>query len=580
MDDKVKQLIKMGKTFQLLYVEDNESVRIATIELLKRFFTNITVAVDGADGLQKFQSAGENFFDIIITDINMPKMTGIEMIKEIRTYDKNISILVLSAHNETSYFTETIKLGIDGYLLKPIDLQQFLDTLAGSLEKITLKQENDEYKNGLESMILEKTQELEHRLYHDDLTDLKNRISLIHDLESDDFSALLVIDIDRFHNINEIFGMEGGNSVIKQFADFLRAFSIGKSYEVYRLSGDSFVLRSTKNYLVHEEYEKEIPQLLEELAHFSAYIEEADDYVEIDVTIGISFEKQNALEKAEIALKYAQKSRRNYIAYNRSIDTTKQLKDARFWRSEIKHAILENRIIPLFQPIVDREQNIVKYEVLMRLEREKEGAVEHVSPFFFLKVAKQTKQYEKLTEIMIEKSFLIMKDYEVDFSLNLSFEDIANHGFSKTLKTLINKYKVGKRLIFEIVESEDMDNYDAVQVFVKEMKMLGVRIAIDDFGSGFSNYKRIFDIAPSFLKIDGSLIKNIDTDKNSYELVKSIVSLTKALDITTVGEYVYAKNIFDICYDLGVEEFQGYYFSEPVDAAKLAENEAKEEAIA
>ncbi len=572
MNDKLKQLVKMGKTLKVLYVEDNEAVRTSTFGMLQRFFTEVTIGVDGEDGLSKFTEAGEKYYDLILTDINMPKMNGIEMIRGIRQIDKNVSILILSAHNETSFFTESIKLGIEGYLLKPIDLQQFMDVLISSVEKITLRQENEEYRKTLESKVAERTAELEHRLYHDDLTNLKNRTSLLHDLEGSNFSALLLVDIDKFHNINEIFGMSGGSSVLKQFADFLKAFGIGRLYEVYRLSGDSFVLRSTKDYLSLDEYEKEIPQFMEDLSKFSAYIEEADDYVELDVTIGISFEKQNALEKAEIALKYAQKTRRNYIAYNRSIDSTKQLRDARFWRSEIKKAILENHIVPFFQPIVDREQNIVKYEVLMRLEREKNGEIEFVSPFFFLNVAKQTKQYEQLTQIMIKRSFEIMKDLDVDFSLNLSFEDINNNQLIVTLKELISKYKIGSRLIFEIVESEDIDNYETVQLFVEEFKAQGVRIAIDDFGSGFSNYKRIFDIAPSFLKIDGSLIKNIDTDKNSYELVKSIVSLTKALDIKTVGEYVYSKEIFDICHKLGVEEFQGYYFSEPICEELLLES--------
>ncbi len=572
MNDKLKQLVKMGKTLKVLYVEDNEAVRTSTFGMLQRFFTEVTIGVDGEDGLSKFTEAGEKYYDLILTDINMPKMNGIEMIRGIRQTDKNVSILILSAHNETSFFTESIKLGIEGYLLKPIDLQQFMDVLISSVEKITLRQENEEYRKTLESKVAERTAELEYQLYHDNLTDLKNRTSLLHDLEGSTFSALLLIDIDKFHNINEIFGMSGGSSVLKQFADFLKAFGIGRLYEVYRLSGDSFVLRSTKDYLSLDEYEKEIPQFMEDLSKFSAYIEEADDYVELDVTIGISFEKQNALEKAEIALKYAQKTRRNYIAYNRSIDSTKQLRDARFWRSEIKKAILENHIVPFFQPIVDREQNIVKYEVLMRLEREKNGEIEFVSPFFFLNVAKQTKQYEQLTQIMIKKSFEIMKDLDVDFSLNLSFEDINNNQLIVTLKELISKYKIGSRLIFEIVESEDIDNYETVQLFVEEFKAQGVRIAIDDFGSGFSNYKRIFDIAPSFLKIDGSLIKNIDTDKNSYELVKSIVSLTKALDIKTVGEYVYSKEIFDICHKLGVEEFQGYYFSEPICEELLLES--------
>jgi diguanylate cyclase (GGDEF)-like protein len=572
MNNKLKQLVKMGKTLKVLYVEDNESVRNSTLSMLHRFFDDVIVAVDGIDALSKFHDVNEKRYDLILTDINMPKMNGIEMITEIRKLDRDVSILILSAHNETGYFTKTIRLGIDGYLLKPIDLEQFIDTLIGSVEKIVLRLENQKYRENLETKILERTAELEHRLYHDDLTDLKNRISLMHDLEANSFSSLILIDIDKFRNINEIFGLEGGNSVLKQFADFLRLFSIGRSYEPYCLQGDCFVLRSTKNYLSLEEYEKEIPEFFERLSEFSVYIEDADEYVEIDVTVGISFEKQNAMEKAEIALNFAQKNRRNFIAYNRSIDTTKQLKDMRFWRSEIKNAILEDKIVPFFQPIVNREQNIVKYEVLMRLKREENGNIEYISPAFFLNVAKQTKQYKKLTDIIIEKSFEVMKDLDVNFSINLSFEDISNYKLINALKELINRYQVGDRLIFEIVESEDIDNYEAVQEFVKEVKELGVRIAIDDFGSGFSNYKRIFDIAPSFLKIDSSLIKNIDTDKNSYELVKSIVSLTKALDIKTVGEYVYSKEIFDICYELGVEEFQGYYFSEPLSEEDLFES--------
>ncbi len=571
MNEKLSQLVKMGKTLNVLYVEDNEAVRSSTLGMLEKFFTNVTVGEDGEDGLAKFEEAQEKYYDLVLTDINMPNMNGIEMISEIRKIDKSISILVLSAHNETNYFTETIKLGIEGYLLKPIDLQQFIDVLMGSVERIILRRENEEYRKTLEDKVAERTAELEYQLYHDDLTGLKNRTSLLHDLDGSHFSALLIIDIDKFHNINEIFGMDGGNVVLKQFADFIQVFGVSRLYEIYRLGSDTFVLRSTKDYLSLDEYEKEIPEFIEELSQFSAYIEAADDYVELDVTIGISFEKQNALEKAEIALKYAQKTRRNYIAYNRSIDTTKQLKDARFWRSEIKLAISEDRIVPFFQPIVDREQNIIKYEVLMRLEREKDGNIEFTSPFFFLNVAKQTKQYETLTQIMIEKSFEAMKELKVDFSLNLSYEDINNYTLINMFKENIHKYQVGNRLIFEIVESEDIDNYESVQLFVEEMRALDVRIAIDDFGSGFSNYKRIFDIAPSFLKIDGSLIKNIDTDKNSYELVKSIVSLTKALNIKTVGEYVYSKEIFDICYELGVEEFQGYYFSEPISKKVLIE---------
>jgi EAL domain-containing protein (putative c-di-GMP-specific phosphodiesterase class I) len=99
---------------------------------------------------------------------------------------------------------------------------------------------------------------------------------------------------------------------------------------------------------------------------------------------------------------------------------------------------------------------------------------------------------------------------------------------------------------------------------------MGVLIAIDDFGSGFSNFTHVFKLEPDILKIDGSLIKNIDNDKKSYEFVKSIVQLAKALQIETLAEFVSSEEIFKITYDLGIDYFQGYYFSAPVTYETLA----------
>jgi len=94
-------------------------------------------------------------------------------------------------------------------------------------------------------------------------------------------------------------------------------------------------------------------------------------------------------------------------------------------------------------------------------------------------------------------------------------------------------------------------------------KKLGVKIAIDDFGSGYSNFIRIIRLKPDYLKIDGSLIKNIDKDNNSYEIVKSIIAFSKTLNIRTIAEYVHSEEIFNLLLELDVDEFQGYYFGKP-----------------
>ncbi len=116
-EETVEELLKTSKTIKVLYVEDNETARESTLGMLENFFKDIVVAVDGLDGWEKFQ---ENEYDLIISDINMPRMNGIEMINEIRKVNHDISILILSAYNESGYFMDTIRIGIDGYLFNSL----------------------------------------------------------------------------------------------------------------------------------------------------------------------------------------------------------------------------------------------------------------------------------------------------------------------------------------------------------------------------------------------------------------------------------------------------------------------------
>ncbi len=156
----LEENIEYSIGLNLLYVEDSQEAREMTLLLMEEFFDNITVAVDGQDGLDKFR---ENDIDIIITDINMPKMNGLAMAEQIRDIDKNIPILIISAHNESDILLKSIKIGIDGYLLKPINFEQFTDTLNRSTERLYLRKENLEYKNSLEQKVQEQVRELRGR---------------------------------------------------------------------------------------------------------------------------------------------------------------------------------------------------------------------------------------------------------------------------------------------------------------------------------------------------------------------------------------------------------------------------------
>ncbi len=423
--------------------------------------------------------------------------------------------------------------------------------------------------NTLEKKVAQRVRQLEYEYFHDSLTGLQNTMALEHHLKSEAFSGLMVIDIDGFRNINELYGMNTGNHLLKSFAKSLEEFFKDKDLDFYRIYGDVFALRGKFAFIDHDIYEDLIEEILEYVDSLNISSTEIEDSIKLDITIGLSLEEEDALNKAEMALSFAKSNAKKFIAYSKMIDTSKTIHQLLQRKSEIKDAINSDNFIPVFQPIVDREQKVVKYESLIRMRKIIDGKTELISPFFFLDAAIKTKQYEALTIIMIEKSFEIMKALQKPFSLNLSFNDLMNENVLEKLKQNIEKYKIGNQLTVEILESENIEDYRVINNFIKEFKALGVQIAIDDFGSGFSNFTHVFELEPDILKIDGSLIKNIDIDKKSYEFVKSIVQLAKALEIKTLAEFVGSKEIFEITHELGIDYFQGYYFCEPIPKEEL-----------
>lgn len=153
----INRLIKQTKTLSLLYVEDDEETRTGTMETLAIFFDEITSAIDGQDALEKFST--ENF-DLIITDINMPKLNGIEMIKKIRDSNQNVPIIIVSAHDESSNFIKTIRFGIEAYLLKPFHMDDLIAVFHKVIKHISIQQELNDYKRSLEEKVKNQVEEL------------------------------------------------------------------------------------------------------------------------------------------------------------------------------------------------------------------------------------------------------------------------------------------------------------------------------------------------------------------------------------------------------------------------------------
>jgi EAL domain-containing protein (putative c-di-GMP-specific phosphodiesterase class I) len=228
----------------------------------------------------------------------------------------------------------------------------------------------------------------------------------------------------------------------------------------------------------------------------------------------------------------------------------------------IKSAIEDSRIVSYFQPIVDNKtKEIVKYESLVRLI-DSDNKV--ISPYFFLETSKKSDYYPKITNIVMEHSFSILKNCNVDISINLSAIDIEQKTTRESILKLLEKNKeYTSRVVFELLEDESVKEFDVIKKFITTVKSYGVKIAIDDFGAGYSNYERLLDYQPDILKIDGCLIRNIESSSYSLSAVKSIVTFAKEQKIQTIAEYIENEAIFNIIKEIGVDFSQGYYFGKP-----------------
>ena len=416
-----------------------------------------------------------------------------------------------------------------------------------------------------EEQVCVKTKEIENKLYYDELTNLKNRYALEEEIKENDFVSITLIDIDSFDDINELYGFSTGNLVLIEVGKILNEFSLKYDVSVYRIYGNVYCLADKKMMGFFK-----FNELIEELAvlfkNKPLYIEQLDIDIFVNITLGISIAQEESIKTAGIALKKAKKNNLPYFVYNNDIDTKEMIEKSMYWREKIKKALKHDKVIPFYQAIFDVDKNIVKYETLMRIEDLNEkGEIVYLSPYFFLDISVKTKQYLQLSNQIISKALKDLKKTDKQISINLSFKDILDSEFivflDESLKKITNEDK--SRVVFEILESDYISDYTLLEEFISKYRKQGIKIAIDDFGTGYSNFAHILKIRPNYIKIDGSLIKNIYSDKNSYEMVKSIIDFSKALNIRVIAEFVHSQEVFDSLVELGVDELQGFYLAEP-----------------
>ena len=393
------------------------------------------------------------------------------------------------------------------------------------------------------------------KLYTDELTGLSNLTKLQNDLENIDKShTLMVIDIKSFGKINSVYGVKVADYLLKQFALDLQ-ITLSSSGDIYRLYSDEFAI-IYKSKITHSQIEDLIYQLQKSKFKYK------DIEFTLDFTVGyLDVFDGHILENVNIALKAAKAANRNIMKYNEKLAIKDEDNNHIIWLKKLNDAIENDNIVPFFMPMKNTKTGYIdKYECLARIV----DGNNIYTPDKFVDVALTSGKYQVLTQTMIQKTFEYFKNKkDIKFSINFALSDILNEDTTLMLFKYLAKCENSHNVIIELLETEEISDFVLLNKFINEVKKYGAKVAIDDFGSGYSNFNYILNLDVDIIKLDSCLVENVFNDQHSAVVVSNIVRVAKELGLIVVAEKVHSKEIEKILTLHEVDYLQGFYIGKP-----------------
>lgn len=401
-------------------------------------------------------------------------------------------------------------------------------------------------------------QQLISALEHDALTGLPNQSKLVLELRASiDIKSLILLNLDNFRYINTAYGPAFGDRFLCSVAVQLQQRSAGLS-ELFRINADEFALLYTGEIDLAAELER-LRQYF-----FVNPLQIDEQSFTLTFTAGAAVAQRGVLGKATQALSQARSRGKNrYHIYDAQLDEPDQaarLEHIR-WNSYLHEALNTHQLTPFFQGIRDnRTGTITRYEALARLQREGQT----YTPYHFLNVAQLSGLLPGITREMIDRGLAAIQGTPTLLSFNITEDDLSQHWLEDYLAAKTAEYRVDpSQITLEILEGVSASGKKNHIAQLAALKELGFQLAIDDFGTEYSNFERILELQVDFVKVDAKYIRNIDTDRKSYEITRAIVYFAKNAGIETVAEFVHSQAVQDVVESLGIEYSQGYLFSEP-----------------
>ena len=436
------------------------------------------------------------------------------------------------------------------------------------------------------SIINNLVERLNKYISYDYLTGILNRFGLekqikkLLDKNPDLWDVLILIDLDNFKEVNDTFGHDVGDQLLKSFAKRVKRLFSDKV--VGRLGGDEFIVFFQS---------KEKPDIEEEMRKIQSFLSE-DIYIEdiqfdISFTAGISIKKScssffQLLKESDIALYYGKKKgKRLFVVFNEDIKLEEERKVK--LNEILKKSKERESFYLLYQPIIElKTKKTYAVEALLRMKDHDE--LGKITPDEFIPILEETGMIKQVGYWIIDEVCRQMKEWNrnlsnwIPVSINIDIQQLLDEDFVENVKEILLRYDINPRYIkFEITESEAMKFPEVTVDVLKRLRDIGIHIAIDDFGTGYSSLSYLKMMPVSYIKIDRSFIKNIPDSREDNILVMTIVNLAKSFGFKTIAEGVENKVQLLFLEEIGCDYVQGYYFSRPVpptEIEKMFKNQA------
>ena len=421
------------------------------------------------------------------------------------------------------------------------------------------------------------TQRIEHLAMHDALTDLPNRLSLQRKVESalqtGGVGALLFLDIDHFKYVNDNFGHRTGDHLIVGVGSVLRDLMRGLNGELFRLGGDEFAIHLPS--ALRKEALDAGEQALDAVRRYR--FQAADNKVisSLAASAGIALYPFHGndvlalLSNVDIAMYQAKDLGRNrQVLFDHVSAGLRSTHRRIHWAKKLRDALDEDRLVLFQQPVVRlKDRKTVHHEVLLRIRNE-DG--EHILPGNFIELAESLGLIQDIDMRVVEKLLAYLRtqersDGKMRYFVNLSRVSISDQHWVQRMTALLHGSGVNpSQLVFEITETAAMSEIDVTITFIKRLKEMGCRFALDDFGAGFSSfyYLKRFDV--DYLKIDGSFIRDLATDEGSRIFVRALNDVARGLDKQVIAEWVETPEALNLLLGMGTQFGQGHLFQRPV----------------